>query len=292
MRFVQYKENEKGDEIQLGIERKDGGDIIQIEGTMQELIEGGIEMVTLLKNQLDSDPSASDLKVLQRSKVSLVSPITNPSKIIGIGLNYKDGAAELGKAEPKSPIVFLKLPLTISGTGSMLPLPNSITRQVDWEVELAVVIGKKAKNVNEKDALDYVFGYTVGIDYTARDIIATNGGLWTLAKNFPGFSSLGPAIVTKDEMMPFNLKLETRVNGVVKQQGNTNNMIFGISELISYVSKHIELLPGDVILTGTPAGLGIAKNPPEFVQVGDKIECSVQGIGTIINTATVARDTK
>jgi len=289
MRLVQYKENDKEDgEIMLGIEIKQDGDIIQLEGTMQDLINGGSEGINVLKSQMDLEGTASQLQIIQRSKVKLVSPITSPSKIIGIGLNYKDGAAELGKEEPKFPIVFLKLPSTISGTDDVLPLP-SVSKQVDWEVELAVVIGKHARNVSENDALDYVFGYTVGIDYTARDLMARNGGLWTLAKNFAGFSCLGPALVTKDEIIPFNLKLETRINGVVKQQGSTANMIFGISQLIAYLSKHMDLEPGDVILTGTPAGLGVARSPQEFIKLGDKIECSVAGIGTLRNTATVDR---
>jgi len=289
MRLVQYKENDKEDgEIMVGIEIKQDGVIIQLEGTMQDLINGGTEGINMLKSQMDLEGTASQLQIIQRSKVSLVSPITSPSKIIGIGLNYKDGAAELGKEEPKFPIVFLKLPSTISGTDDVLPLP-SVSKQVDWEVELAVVIGKHARNVSENDALDYVFGYTVGIDYTARDLMARNGGLWTLAKNFAGFSCLGPALVTKDEIIPFNLKLETRINGVVKQQGSTANMIFGISQLIAYLSKHMDLEPGDVILTGTPAGLGVARSPQEFIKLGDKIECSVAGIGTLRNTATVDR---
>jgi len=289
MRLVQYKENGKEDgEIMVGIEIKQDGDIIQLEGTMQDLINGGSEGINMLKSQMDLEGTASQLQIIQRSKVKLVSPITSPSKIIGIGLNYKDGAAELGKEEPKFPIVFLKLPSTISGTDDVLPLP-SVSKQVDWEVELAVVIGKHARNVSENDALDYVFGYTVGIDYTARDLMARNGGLWTLAKNFAGFSCLGPALVTKDEIIPFNLKLETRINGVVMQQGSTANMIFGISQLIAYLSKHMDLEPGDVILTGTPAGLGVARSPQEFIKLGDKIECSVAGIGTLRNTATVDR---
>jgi len=289
MRLVQYKENDKEDgEIMLGIEIKQDGDIIQLEGTMQDLINGGSEGINKLKSQMDLEGTASQLQIIQRSKVKLVPPITSPSKIIGIGLNYKDGAAELGKEEPKFPIVFLKLPSTISGTDDVLPLP-SVSKQVDWEVELAVVMGKQARNVSENDALDYVFGYTVGIDYTARDLMAKNGGLWTLAKNFAGFSCLGPALVTKDEIIPFNLKLETRINGVVKQQGSTANMIFGISQLIAYLSKHMDLEPGDVILTGTPAGLGVARSPQEFIKLGDKIECSVAGIGTLRNTATVDR---
>eukprot|EP00088_Acartia_fossae_P005228 TRINITY_DN12292_c0_g1_i3.p1 TRINITY_DN12292_c0_g1~~TRINITY_DN12292_c0_g1_i3.p1 ORF type:complete len:302 (-),score=33.82 TRINITY_DN12292_c0_g1_i3:25-930(-) len=287
MRLVQFKyKNDQQEKVHLGIELKNGGDIVEIEGTMQEFIEGGDEVFQDFKSQLAADPQGSQFQRIESRQVDLLSPITNPSKILGIGLNYKDGAEEMGKAFPENPIVFLKLPSTISGPDDVLPLPAQ-SREVDWEVELAVVISKPARKVAEKDAIDYIFGYTVAIDYTARDLIPKNSGLWTLAKNFPGFCCLGPAIVTKDELIPFNLPLSTKVNGVEKQNSSTDKMIFGIRTLISYLSEHMELLPGDVILTGTPAGLGVAKNPPEYIKVGDTIECTVSGIGTLKNTASV-----
>ncbi|XP_023330456.1 fumarylacetoacetate hydrolase domain-containing protein 2 isoform X2 [Eurytemora carolleeae] len=252
---------------------------------MQKIIEGGQELLDETTVKIRLAELNGTLETVSLSNVQLVAPITKPNKILGIGLNYKDGADEMGKPYPEAPIVFIKLPSTISGPTDPLPLPNE-SKEVDWEVELVVIIGKKGRYIKKEDALDYVFGYTVGVDYTARDLIQKNSGLWTLAKNFPGFCSLGPAVVTKDEIpLPLALKLSTEVNGKLKQSSNTSNMIFDIRDLISYLSIYYDLLPGDLILSGTPAGVGVTRSPPEFIKRGDIIKCEIQKIGSIVNTA-------
>jgi len=284
MRLVQYTKNAHKN-VYLAIEESSGRDLIPLPGTIQDLIERGKTYLDEIKVQM----SLSDVKTINRNMVNIIEPISEPTKILGIGLNYTDGADEMEKEYPTSPIVFLKLPSTIMGSSDPLPLPRQ-SNEVVWEVELAIIIGKQGRNIKKEDALDHVFGYTVAIDYTARDLIKKNAGLWTLAKNFDGFCALGPAIVISDEINPKNLRMTTKVNGEVKQDSNTKNMIFDVVELVTYLSTFYKLLPGDIILTGTPAGVGVARQPPEFIGRGDTIECEIQGIGTITNRAVILAD--
>ncbi|XP_050311459.1 fumarylacetoacetate hydrolase domain-containing protein 2-like isoform X3 [Anthonomus grandis grandis] len=226
------------------------------------------------------------------NKVHLLPPIKRPDKILGIGLNYSDYCEENKLAFPREPIVFCKFASTIIGPFDRIKHPLC-SKAVDWEVELVVVIGKVARNVKAIDAFDYIFGYTATQDLTAKDWMNKNGGQYLLCKNMDHFCPIGPAIVTKDEIPhPHNLSVKTWVNGVLKQNGNTRNMIFKIDQLIEHLSSVITLLPGDLICTGTPAGVGSTRDPPEYLQPGDVLESEVEGVGRLRNTFTDFNDEK
>ncbi|HSV29507.1 MAG TPA: fumarylacetoacetate hydrolase family protein, partial [Candidatus Omnitrophota bacterium] len=204
-------------------------------------------------------------------------PVTRPAKIIGIGLNYRDHAAEAGMALPAEPVVFSKHLGALAGPDDALTLPAG-TAKLDYEVELAVVIGRPAWQVAEAEALSYVAGYITANDVSARDWQIERGGQWVKGKSAPGFCPLGPWLVTADEIPdPQALKLWTEVNGHRRQNGTTADMVFGVAYLVSYLSNFIALEPGDVILTGTPAGVGMGKGV--FLAKGDRVEVSVEGLG-------------
>ena len=209
----------------------------------------------------------------------LGSPIARPSKIICIGLNYRDHAAESGMAEPTEPVVFFKATTALTGPndGLMIPLGSEKT---DWEVELAVVIGKITKHVSYENALSCVAGYVLHNDYSERAWQLERGGQWVKGKSADTYAPLGPFLATSDEIPdPHNLRLWLTVNGEQKQNGNTANFIFNIPHVISYLSGFMTLLPGDVISTGTPAGVGLGFNPPQYLKAGDVIELGIDGLG-------------
>ncbi|MCK6578666.1 MAG: fumarylacetoacetate hydrolase family protein [Anaerolineae bacterium] len=215
----------------------------------------------------------------------------HPGKIIAVGRNYAEHAKETGSVPPERPLLFAKLSSAVIGSGEAITWRTSNTTEVDWECELAVVIGRTAKDVPEDMALDYVFGYTVANDVSARDIQNRIDSQWTRGKGLDTFCPLGPYIVTRDEIAdPQNLSLKTTVNGEVMQDGNTRDMIFGVSTLIAYTTRSITLEPGDVIITGTPAGVGMGMKPPRFLKHGDVVTVSVEGIGEIANPCEVNDD--
>lgn len=206
-----------------------------------------------------------------------------PGKIVAIGLNYLDHIRESGQAAPERPLVFAKFPSSLIGTGAPIRLPLELTSRVDWEVELAVVIGTRARDVAEADALGHVFGYTVANDVSARDLQFADGQ-WVRAKSLDSFCPLGPEIVTADEIPdPQALRLRCRVNGEVMQDASTALMVFGVAELISFCSRSFTLDPGDVLLTGTPWGCGEFMEPKRSLAPGDVVECEVEGIGVLRN---------
>lgn len=209
---------------------------------------------------------------LPLTDVRLLPPII-PTKIIGIGKNYADHAKEMGGEVPSEPIVFLKPTTSLIGTGDVIRLPWQ-SEHVEHEVELAVVIGRMARNVKPEEALDYVLGYTVANDVSARDI-QKRDGQWTRAKGFDTFLPMGPWIAT--HLDPSRLALKTLVNDEIKQDGSTHDLVFDVPSLVAFCSESMTLLPGDIILTGTPAGVSPIVD-------GDVVQCSVQGIGEIINT--------
>ena len=217
-----------------------------------------------------------------------LSPI-EPAAILCIGLNYRAHASEAGMKTPEYPVVFMKNPASVIGHKKHIILPASCRNplQVDFEVELAVVIGKKAKNVKASNALDYVFGYTIANDVSARVWqLQAGGNQWVRGKSFDTFCQLGPEIVTSDEIAnPDNLDIKCVLNGEVMQQGNTSDMIFSVSKLIEFLSEDTTLLPGTVILTGTPSGVGFTRNPPVFLKPGDHLELTIEKLGTLENTA-------
>jgi len=230
---------------------------------------------------------------LDNDKVLLKSPIDNPEKVIGIGLNYREHAIEGGFNIPSEPVVFSKFTSSIIGPNESIVKPKE-SQEVDYEVELVVVIGKTAKNVDKDNALDYVAGYTVGNDVSARDWqLKKNNNQWLLGKTFDTFAPIGPSIVVNPSMAslysgetfldPNNLNLKCILNGQVLQDSSTKDFIFPVQEVVSYLSKIFTLSPGDVIFTGTPQGVGFTRKPPIFLKPGDIVECQVEHIGSLTN---------
>jgi 2,4-didehydro-3-deoxy-L-rhamnonate hydrolase len=210
----------------------------------------------------------------------LGAPITRPSKIVCIGLNFKDHAAESGMDLPKEPVIFFKASTALVGPNDALVMPRNATK-VDWEVELAVVIGKEARYVSEDRALDHVFGYVLHNDYSERSFQLERGGQWVKGKSCDTFAPLGPFLATRDEIAdPQQLPMWLTVNGEQRQKGTTANMVFGVPMLVSYLSQFMTLLPGDVISTGTPAGVGLGMKPnPQYLKLGDVVELGIDGLG-------------
>jgi 5-carboxymethyl-2-hydroxymuconate isomerase len=213
----------------------------------------------------------------------LDAPLRNPSKIACVGLNYHDHCRETGMEPPPRPLIFAKFPSSLSGPDDPLEWPEDLTQQVDWEVELAVVIGKRIRHATEGEALQAVFGYTAANDVSARDLQFADQQ-WVRAKSIDTFCPLGPVIVTPDEFGdPQNKALKARVNGETMQDSNTNEMIFGVAEIVSFLSHACTLEPGDLILTGTPWGVGGFRSPPVFLNEGDSVEVEVEGVGVLAN---------
>jgi 2-keto-4-pentenoate hydratase/2-oxohepta-3-ene-1,7-dioic acid hydratase in catechol pathway len=218
--------------------------------------------------------------------VRLVAPVM-PGKILCVGRNYAEHAAELNNELPKSPLIFAKYPSSVVASGDVVCWSGALTQQVDWEGELTIVIGKRARNISEAEALDYVFGYTIANDISARDLQASESQ-WIRAKSMDTFCPLGPCIVTKDEIPdPHALTLQTAVNGQIMQNGKTSDMIFKVAYLVAYLSQTFTLEPGDVILTGTPSGVGKGMKPPRFLGTGDTVSVTISGIGTLTNPCQV-----
>lgn len=213
------------------------------------------------------------------SSVRLGSPIARPSKIVCIGLNYADHAKETGATPPAEPVIFLKATSSLTGPNDNIIIPKN-SNKTDWEVELAVVIGKRASYVSEADAMNYVAGYCLHNDVSEREFQLERGGTWDKGKGCDTFAPIGPWLVTPDEVGDIdNLRLWLTVNGQKMQNGTTANLIFKIPYLIHYVSQFMTLLPGDVISTGTPAGVGLGMNPPIYLKPGDVVELSIDGLG-------------
>lgn len=225
---------------------------------------------------------SGELPVLQRSEVTLAAPVPRPSKIICIGLNYLDHVTESGAEIPKAPLIFSKFDTCVAAAEEPILLPVG-SEQVDFEAELAVVIGRKAKNINLGNAMEYVFGYTNFNDVSARDMQFADGQ-WQRGKSCDTFAPFGEFVATKDEIPdPHNLRIQFRLNGETMQDSNTNQLIFKIPELIEYLSRSITLEPGDIIATGTPPGVGFARKPPVFLQDGDVCEVEIEGLGVLMN---------
>ena len=209
----------------------------------------------------------------------LGSAVCRPSKIVCIGLNYRDHAAETKAEAPKEPVLFFKATTSLVGPNDPLVRPRNSTK-VDWEVELAVVIGKRALYVSKEKALDHVAGFSLHNDYSERQFQLERGGQWVKGKSADTFAPLGPFLATVDELPNFgNLKMWLKVNGKLRQNSSTANMIFDVPTLVSYVSQFMTLLPGDIISTGTPAGVGMGMNPPSFLNAGDVVELGIDGLG-------------
>jgi len=218
--------------------------------------------------------------------ITWLAPIPRtPKNVICVGKNYADHVAEMGsEGPPEKLMIFTKAPTAIAADEQELPIHADVTSHLDYEGELAVVISKRGKNIPKQQAYDYVFGYTIANDITARDVQTAHGQFF-LGKSFDGSCPMGPYVVTKDEIPnPQNLSVVTKVNEEVRQNDNTSSMIFKIDELIAEISRFMTLEPGDVIMTGTPAGVGKGFNPPIFLKKGDTVKISIEGIGTLANS--------
>lgn len=229
----------------------------------------------------------SDSEKIPLAEVELLAPVTKPGKILCIGLNYRDHAIESGMEIPKVPTVFIKLSNAVTGPGSNVVLPAN-SQQPDYEAELAAVIGKAGRNIRAEDWEKHVLGYTILNDVSARDVqLATSQ--WVLGKSFDTFCPMGPAIVTTDELRdPHALDIQLAINGETLQHSNTRELIFKLPELIAYLSSIIPLEPGDIISTGTPAGVGLGRAPKRWLQPGEEMVVTIQGIGELRNRTVAA----
>jgi 2,4-diketo-3-deoxy-L-fuconate hydrolase len=216
-------------------------------------------------------------------------PIARPSKIVCIGLNFRDHAAETGAKIPAEPILFFKATSAVVGPNDDVVIPRT-SEKTDWEVELAVVIGKRASYVSEADAMNCVAGYMLHNDYSERAFQLERGGQWVKGKSCDTFAPLGPFLATRDEIPdPHALRMWLTVNGETMQDGTSADLIFGVPKLVSYISEFMSLLPGDVISTGTPAGVGMGKKPPRYLAHGDEVELGIDGLGSSKQRLRAAR---
>lgn len=242
-----------------------------------------VEFEKVLRN---GDEALKKGWLVERQSAYWFAPVPRPGKVICIGLNYRDHAAESKMAIPEKPVVFSKFSTAIIAPGEPVVIPPS-SSQVDYEAELAVVIGRRAKNVSADQALDHVLGYTCFNDVTARDFQFADGQ-WQRGKSCDTFAPMGPTIVTTDEVPdPHKLSIKLLLNGKAMQDSNTDQLIFGVPQLIEFLSQTITLEPGDVIATGTPSGVGFARKPPVFLQEGDEMEVVIEGVGSL-NSPVIA----
>jgi 2-keto-4-pentenoate hydratase/2-oxohepta-3-ene-1,7-dioic acid hydratase in catechol pathway len=240
-----------------------------------ELENGGYEKV-----------AKADLSKLARTPLAGLrygSPVARPTKVICVGLNYIAHIAETGADTPKEPVIFMKAPDSVIGPNDDIVIPPNSTA-TDYEVELAIVIGKRALYLDSpKDSAAHILGYTISQDVSERHWQIERSGQWVKGKSFPTFNPIGPYIVTSDSINPHNLRLWCEVDGVMKQDSNTNDLLFGIDHIVWYISQFMELFPGDVINTGTPFGVGLGFKPPVYLHGGQKIRTGIDGIGEIRN---------
>jgi 2-keto-4-pentenoate hydratase/2-oxohepta-3-ene-1,7-dioic acid hydratase in catechol pathway len=260
----------------------DGARVVEVRDRLVPLRFGG-DMRALIDQRAEGVERDDALA----EATPLAAPLI-PGKVVAIGLNYRDHVLETGMAEPERPLVFSKWPSSVVGPDAAIVVDQEVTERVDWEVELAVVIGAELRRVDQQQALAGVFGYTVANDVSARDVQFSDGQ-WVRGKSLDTFCPLGPVIVTPDELGDVQaLGLRTRVNGETVQDSSTAHMIFGVAELLSYCSHSFTLHPGDVVLTGTPWGCGEFMDPPRSLAPGDVVEVEVEGIGTLRNPVVAA----
>ena len=247
--------------------------------------DGLTNLASIINQNADTLPKVPE-------NIRIGSPIARPSKIVCIGLNYAKHAKETGAAIPKEPIIFMKSTTSLVGPNDEIIIPKNSVK-TDWEVELAFVMGKKASYVEVDEAMDYIAGYALHNDVSEREFQLERGGTWDKGKGCDTFAPIGPWMVTKDEIKdPHNLRLWLSVNGKIMQDGNTDDLIFNIPYLVSYISQFMTLLPGDIVSTGTPAGVGLGFTPNIFLQAGDIVELGIDGLGTSIQSLVAYEQSK
>jgi len=268
MKIAQFHEAGR---IRLGLIQNNAMIPIEFDGDMIEFIKSNRAL------------NLQGGKAIDLDQVRLAAPVTRPSKVIGVGLNYRDHAEEQKAKIPDLPLIFAKFPNTLIGPNEEIAWDAKVTGKVDFEGELAVVIGSKIQNCPESEALEAVFGYTCANDVSARDLQFSDAQLLR-GKSLDTFCPLGPWIVTGDEIPnPNSLKIRCWLNGRLMQDSNTRLMIFSIPVLVSFLSRHFTLFPGDLILTGTPPGVGVFRDPPVFMKEGDEVAIEIERVGRLVN---------
>lgn len=223
------------------------------------------------------------------TETRLGPPLARPSKIVCVGQNYLEHAREMGGEIPVEPVLFMKATTAWSGPNDDVLIPRG-AKKLDYEVELAVIIGKTASYVSEKDAMSHVAGYSVFCDFSERAFQKDHGGQWTKGKSCDTFAPMGPALVLAEDIAdPQELRLWCKVNGEIRQNSWTKDMMFGVRDVVSYISRFMTLLPGDVIATGTPSGVAMGMNPPRYLQAGDLVECGIEGLGQLTQRVVATR---
>jgi len=291
MRLVTYH---AADELRIGVVH--GEQVVDVQRwisvpseplptEMIDLIAMGEDALIRIRQRLDLIGEAALAGAPRLDALRLAAPIPRPRKnVMCIGLNYRAHAAEQGKEPPERPAVFTKAPTAVIGPTDPIPVDATVTEKLDWEVELAFIIGRGGRGIRAAQALDHVFGYTVINDVSARDVQNAHGGQFFLGKSLDGSCPMGPWISTRDEIAdPQALRVTAHVNGDLKQDSNTADMVFGVAELIEWLSKGMTLEAGDIISTGTPGGVGAWQKPPQFLHPGDVVAVTVEGIGTLRN---------
>ncbi|EGD83290.1 fumarylacetoacetate hydrolase domain-containing protein 2B [Salpingoeca rosetta] len=288
MRFVQFVEQGQADaKPRFGVQVSDGGDIVDVTATDKtipattlDVLRGGDAVIERVRAAVESKAN-----VIKAADAVIKAPIYDCEKVICIGMNYVDHCTEQNLPVPKEPLVFSKFASSIADPGADI-IKAPVVEKLDFEVELAVVIGKEAHRVKAAEAMEYVAGYTVAHDVSARDWqLEKNGGQWLIGKTFDTFAPIGPAIVTRDDLAdPHNLGIRCRVNGETMQDSNTNQLVFKTETIIEWITQFVTLKPGDIILTGTPPGVGCFRKPPVWLKDGDVVEVEIDSIGCISNT--------
>ncbi len=256
--------------------------VSSVEGALHS--EGGIEALEKQLHRMEGKLSGLGNELLiPTSELRLRQPVFHPEKIIGIGLNYHDHADEVAMTKPEQPMLFAMFANTIIGPGDSVVIPE-ISSQIDFEAEMGVVIGRRGRHIAVEEAIEHVAGYTIVNDVSARDLQFSDNQ-WIRGKSFDTFAPIGPCLVTTSDLGDGDgLRISLRLNGETMQDSNTSNLIFKVAELVSYTSRVLTLAPGDVIATGTPAGVGFTRKPPVFMKPGDVVEIDLEGVGTLRNT--------
>ena len=292
MKLVTFSDNHST-RIGVRIQRDDQYFILDLSEAAPELPGGMLQFLEMGEAALaaarQAIVGAQEGSIIPESQVRLRAPIPRPGKIICVGLNYRDHAEEGGRAIPDYPTIFSKYANTVIGPGDSILIPR-VSSKIDFEVELAVVMGKKARYVEEENAFDYVAGYTILNDVTARDFQRLTSQ-WTVGKSFDTFAPMGPALVTRDELAnPGSLDISLQLNGQTMQSSNTSKLIFSIPHLIRFLTQGITLEPGDIISTGTPAGVGVFRDKQIFLKPGDEVKLHIQSIGELTNPVSAEPD--
>ena len=269
--------------LRVGSLNREKPAIIEEDGIIRDLssVISDLNSTTINQNTIEKIKKINLNKLPEINENIRIGPcVANPEKFIGIGLNYSDHAEETGMKKPEEPIIFIKANSCISGPNDNVIIPKN-SKKTDWEIELGLVIGKKAQYISEDKSFEYIFGYCIVNDISEREFQIERSGQWDKGKGCDTFGPIGPYLVTKNEIKNIqDLNLELKLNGKITQKGNTNKMIFGVKHIVSYLSHFMTLNPGDIITTGTPPGVGMAKNPQIFLKPGDEMILNIDNLGS------------